>query len=69
MIINYLDLITYIIISSIIWYFSPKEELEILMFLTIWIVYSLIWVILFVYPVDLNISDFFNIQWNIKLIP
>lgn len=69
MIINYLDFVTFVIISLIIWYFSPSEELEILIFLTIWIVYSLIWIIFFVYPFDLNISDFFNIHWNIKMIP
>lgn len=69
MIINYLDLVTYVIICLLIWYFSPKEGVDILIFLTIWIVYSTIWIILFVHPFDLNISDFFNIQWNIKMIP
>jgi len=69
--INYLDFIVYIIIWIIAWIISPeetKEELAILGWMFCWIVFTIIWIIIFVYPINLNISEIFNIH-NIKIKP
>lgn len=70
---HYLDLIVYICIWFIAWVVSPddiKEEMGVLIFLTGWIIFTLVWIIVFVYPIDLNISDLFkNLHWTIKMIP
>lgn len=70
--INYLDFVAYIIFWIIAWYVSPeetKEELAILGWIFGWIVFTIMWIIVFVYPIDLNISDMFKVHWNIKMKP
>lgn len=72
MTIHYLDFYAYVIISAVAYVISPekcKEELAILGWFVCWFVFTVIWLFVFVYPVDLNISDLFNIHFNVKLKP
>ncbi len=74
MIINYLDFLVYAIICILAWFFSPEEtkiEMAIIGWIFGQIIFTIIWIIIFVYPIDLNISEIFNtnFNWNIKLKP
>lgn len=65
---HYLDLVAYIIICILAWIFSP-EEMAIIGWFFAWIIFTIIWIVIFIYPLDLDISDLLNIHLNIKMTP
>jgi cell division protein FtsW (lipid II flippase) len=74
MIINYLDFLVYAIICILAWFLTSEEsneEIRIFFFIRFCIIFTIIWIIIFVYPIDLNISQIPNVvsNWDIKLKP